>query len=124
MGTKEITREEWKSFFDAFSKQHEGWIVTVEVLTSEIGDQEEATRLPLVGISADVKGASRIDVSVGGRADAHVTHVIDGPERVWVAEREDGILDALEIESGAGRRTIVSFRRVSTVQADRQLPSG
>jgi hypothetical protein len=124
MGTREVPRDEWESFFDAFSKQHERWIATVEVLASEIGDQDESTRLPLVGISADVRGASRIDVIIGGRPDAHVTHVIDGPKRVWVTEREDGILDALEIESGDGKRTIVSFRRVSPVQADRQLPSG
>ena len=121
MGTREVPRDEWKSFFDAFSRQHEGWIATVELLASEIGDRDESTRLPLVGISADV---SRIDVIVGGEPDAHMTHVLDGPERVWVTEREDGILDALEIESGDRKRTIVSFRRVSPLQADRQLPSG
>ena len=123
MGTREVPRDGWKSFFDAFSREHEGWIATVELLASEIGDQDESTRLPLVGVSADVKEASRIDVIVGGRPDAHVTHVIDGPERVWITEREDGILDALEIEADDGKRTIVSFRRVSPVQADRQLPS-
>ena len=33
--TTEIPRERWVSFFDDFSKQHEGWIVTVEVIVHE-----------------------------------------------------------------------------------------
>jgi hypothetical protein len=48
---REILREQWISFFNNFSKQHEGWIVTVEVIDSDLGDQEEAAGLPLVGIS-------------------------------------------------------------------------
>ena len=32
MSTREVPREEWVSFCDSFSRQHEGWRVTVEVL--------------------------------------------------------------------------------------------
>ena len=68
MLSKEIPPEQWIKFFDDFSKQHEGWIVNWEVLDAKLGDQEKTTRLPLVGISADVKGSKpRIDVMVGGR---------------------------------------------------------
>jgi len=124
MPTREIPRDEWKSFFDAFSRQHEGRIVTIELLASDIGDQDESTRLPLVGISADVKGGeNRIDIIVGGRPDAHLTRIINAPKRVWVTEHEDGIHDALEVESDDGKKTIVSFHRISPLQADRQLPS-
>jgi hypothetical protein len=123
MQTREVPRDQWKSFFDGFSRQHEGWIVTLELLAADIGDQDESTRLPLVGISADVKGENRIEISVGGRRDAHLTHIINDPKQVWITERDDGIHDALEVESGDGRRTIVSFRRVAPVQTERQLPS-
>lgn len=75
-----------------------------------------------MGISADAKGANRIDIIVGGRPDADLTHIIDGAKRVWVTEREAGIHDALEIESSDGKRTLVSFQRVPPAQADRQLP--
>ena len=37
----EIPREQWNTFFDDFSKKHEGWIVNWEVLGKDIGDQEK-----------------------------------------------------------------------------------
>ena len=37
MPTREIPRDEWNAFFEMFSKQHEGWLVTVEVLGRDIG---------------------------------------------------------------------------------------
>jgi hypothetical protein len=49
----------------------------------DIGDQEEVTRLPLVGISANLKdGENRIDIIVGGRLDAHLTRGIETPKHV------------------------------------------
>ena len=123
MVTREIPQDEWKSFLDTFTEQHEGWIVTLELLGSDLGDQEQSTRLPLVGIGADVKGRERhIDIIVGGRPDANLTHIIGAPRRVWITEHDDRRHDALEVESEDGTRTLVSFRRVSPEQGDRQLP--
>ncbi len=51
MPTQEIPRQEWNKFFDSFSRQHEGWLVTLEIFGPEIGAQEEARELPLEGIS-------------------------------------------------------------------------
>ena len=39
MRTREVTRNEWTSFFDVFSKQHEGWIASLEVLGDQVGAQ-------------------------------------------------------------------------------------
>jgi hypothetical protein len=50
------------------SKEHAGRVAIVELVGRKLGDQQESTRLPLVGISADVKGPeNRIEVTVGGR---------------------------------------------------------
>ena len=66
MDSTEIPREQWLRFFDDFSKKHEGWIVNWEVLGRDIGDQEKTIRLPLIGISADVKARRpSIDIIVG-----------------------------------------------------------
>src|SRR5712664_3846445 len=51
MPTQEIPREDWSNFFDVFSRQHEGWLVTLEVFGPEVGAQEEAHQLPFEGIS-------------------------------------------------------------------------
>jgi uncharacterized protein DUF5335 len=123
MLSREIPPEQWIKFFDDFSKQHEGWIVNWEVLDAKLGDQEKTTRLPLVGISADVKGSKpRIDVMVGGRLDAHVTQIIDTPKRVWFKQPEQPGHEAIEVESTDGTTTLVTFSHVDPEQTERLLP--
>jgi uncharacterized protein DUF5335 len=125
MQTRDIPREQLVRFFDDFSKNHEGWIVTLEVLGSDIGDQEEANRLPLVGISADVKaGENRIEIIVGGRPDADVTRFINAPKHVWVKEPRIPGDEAIEIESEDGIKTLLNFHHVRPEETGRQLPAG
>jgi hypothetical protein len=122
MDSKEIPREQWRQFFDDFSKQHEDWIVTWEVLGYDLGDQEKAARLPLVGISLDAKGPEpRIDVMVGGRPDQHVTQIIR-PKRVWVKEPEQPGHESIEIESDDGRVTLITFNHIDPDIEERLLP--
>jgi hypothetical protein len=123
MATREIRRDEWVKSLDDFSKHHLDWIVTLEILGTDIGDQEEASGLPLVGISADVKDReSRIEVIVGGRLDAHLTHVINKAKRVWLREPDVPGHEAVAVESEDGTTTVVHFHHVSPEQAERQLP--
>jgi len=125
MNTRDIPREQWIRFFDDFSKSHEGWIVTLEVLGSGIGDQEVVNNLPLVGISADVKaGENRIDIIVGGRPDADVTRFIESPKHIWIKEPRLPGDEAIEIESEDGIKTILNFHRIRPEETERQLPAG
>ncbi len=112
MGTRERPRNEWRTFFDAFSRQHEGWLTTIEVTGGDIGDQFEATGLPLEGISADPKGSEpdAIEITVGRDPADQVTRIVENASRVMFEERADGEHTGLEIESTDGERTIVQFR--------------
>src|SRR5262245_21357952 len=123
MLSKEIPRTQWIRFFDDFSKQHEGWIVTMEVLGADIGDEEEADALPLVGISADWKaGERRIEIMLGDNPEAHLTRIINTPKRVWLKQPEEPAHEAVEVESEDGTTMLVSFRHVLPEQTERQLP--
>lgn len=123
MLTKEIPREQWIGFFDDFSKKHEGWIVTVGVLSTDLGDQEEVNGLPLVGISADVKDReNRIEIIAGGKPDADVTRIIETPQRVWFKQPQIVGDEAVEVESKDGTKTLVSFQHIPPEQTERQLP--
>ncbi|MGD9765882.1 MAG: DUF5335 family protein [Candidatus Binatia bacterium] len=123
MADREIPRDRWINDLDAFSKQHEGWVVTLEVLGSDLGDQEQATRLPLVGLSADVKaGENRVAVSVGGRPETHLTHFIQAPKRIWVRQSDDPRHDAIEVEDTEGKTTVVHFNHVDPDEVERMLP--
>jgi hypothetical protein len=124
MYTRDIPREQWVRFFDDFSKNHEGWIVTLEVLGSDLGDQEEASGLPLVGVSADVKAhENRIEIIVGGRPDVDVTRFIDAPKRVWVKDPRIPGDEVIEIESEDGISTLLNFHHVLPEKTERQLPA-
>jgi hypothetical protein len=119
----EIPRDQWTRFFDDFSKQHEGWIVNWEVLDRKLGDQEKTSRLPLVGISADLKGSRpRIEVMVGGRLDAHVTQIIESPKRVLFKQPDQPGHEAIEIESDDGSATLITFRHIDPEQEEFLLP--
>jgi len=125
MQTREIPREQWIKFFDDFSKNHEGWIVTLEVIGSDIGDQEEANKLPLVGVSADVKAHENlIEIIVGGRPDADVTRIINTPKGVWIKEPRIPGDETLEVESEDGVKTLLNFHHVRPEETERQLPAG
>ena len=125
MNTRDIPRERWIRFFDDFSKNHEGWIVTLEVLGSDIGDQEEARGLPLVGISADVKAReNRIEIIVGGKPDIDVTRFIERPKHVWIKESRIPGDEAIEVESEDGIKTILNFHHIPPEKFERQLPAG
>ena len=111
MATRDIPRESWKEFFDGFSRRHQGWLVDVEVLGTDIGAQLEAEDLPLEGISADHKNK---DISIALLRDGKITeHFVTQPERVRL-EEEGGAEVAIEIDSATQASTIVTFRTAAT----------
>ena len=121
MDTGMVPQEQWIKFFDDFSKDHEGWIVSLDVLSPSLGAQEEVTGLPLVGITADVKGrSSRVELIVGGRPQAHVTRIIESPRRVWLKRPERVGHEAIDVESDDGTMTLMRFLHVE--QVERLLP--
>ena len=111
---REIPREEWTEFLDSFSRQHEGWLVTVEVLGEEIGAQMEAEGKPLEGITAKLKngGEDSISIIVGRTPAEHITHNIQSPTHVRIQQAENGADIALQIESSDGETTLVRLRSV------------
>jgi|SRR5215813_5155012 len=122
MNAGQVPRERWIKFLDEFSKEHQGWIATVEVIGPDIGDQEEAAGLPLVGMSADLKDReNRIEVTVGGRPDAHLTHTIDNPQTVELKPAEEAGHEAIEVKSDDGTITLVTFRHLMPEVVERQL---
>jgi hypothetical protein len=124
--TQEVPRQEWTRFFDRWSREHQGWIVQVELLGREIGEQPESSRLPLVGISADVKPVkTNIEIIAGHRdeePDKRVARIIYAPRRVWFKRPAAPADEAIQVESEDGLVTLVTFARVPPEQVERQLP--
>ena len=112
MPTQEIQREEWHKFFYAFSRQHEGWLATLEIFAAEVGAQEEAHELPLEGISisSEGSGGTSIAINLGKTPEDHITHTVTKPEHVWLEQTSGGANAALEIESEDQNKALLRFR--------------
>ena len=117
MPTQEIPRDEWTTFLDTFSRQHEGWLSTLEILGTDIGAQQEVLNLPLEGISVSRDSVPEtIAISLGNDAEDHVTHTVTKPTRIWLEQTSQGANAALEIESEDEVKTLLRFR--SALPAD------
>jgi hypothetical protein len=111
MTTREIKREDWPEFFDGFSRRHEGWLVTIELLDEKLGDQIEVENQALRGIVAERKRDPKvIEIFTSNAPDESSTHIIDKPTRVWIEETAEGAEAALEIESEDHAKTLLQFR--------------
>ena len=55
----EIRKEQWRAYLDGFSKRNSGRTADLQILSDELGTQEEAQMLPFAGITLDNKGLLR-----------------------------------------------------------------
>jgi Family of unknown function (DUF5335) len=116
MQTREIPRTEWRSFFDVFNRQHEGWLATLEVFSSDLGAQEQAHELPLEGVTVSSQPGTdeEIAISLGRSPEEHINHTIAEPKHVWVERTNEGANAALEVESKDQTKTLLTFRAAVT----------
>ena len=86
MPTREIAKTEWKTYFDDFSRNRQGEVVSVELIFSPQADPDYALeRQPLVGLSYEDKGsdAGSILIIAGGETAQSVTYRVTSPVHVY-----------------------------------------
>ena len=112
MKTKQIPQNEWTEFFDTFSRQHESWLITLEVLSKQIGAQIEERELAFEGISVewDEMHDNTISIMAGARPDRHITHKVCHPREVDLEQTDEGADVALAIKSADGTTALLRFR--------------
>lgn len=112
MKTKKIPKSEWPKFFDSFSRQHEGWLSTLEIFSPDIGAQVEERELAFEGIVDEWDEAlgNQISIMTGANPDDHITHTIARPTNVSLEQTDEGADVALAITSEAGAVALLRFR--------------
>jgi hypothetical protein len=110
MRTVEIARSDWSEALEEFSKIHEGWLISLDILSPDIGAQPEVSDLALIGATLDAPDGATLTVAAGRSADDHVRHPIQAPRRIWIERTDAGADAALGIESADGTKTILRFR--------------
>ena len=119
----EIDSSNWKDFLDEFSKRNKLRPARVEVLGMDIGAQEEAVHLPLVGVSFEPKGAAKgsVEILLGGETakdERHLEHLVLNVAHIVPIAGIKQMEDGLAIEDNEGRRTLVLFETLP------ELPEG
>jgi Family of unknown function (DUF5335) len=115
MRRREIAREEWEEFFDAFSGQHEGWLVGVDRFDEFLDESVETRHLDgaLRGVQSD-DGA--VALAVDDRSTGHLeTESIRDPQRIVLEQSEDEVDTALEID-GTQSCIILRFREPTAAE--------
>ncbi len=83
----EIQQEQWQAYLDGFSKRNSGRMADLQILSDELGTQEQAEMLPFEGITLDTKGflASSVEIMLGGTGSAdkrNLTHTVTRVRRI------------------------------------------
>jgi hypothetical protein len=108
--TSTVDRSQWATLLDRLTKEHEGELVTIELLDPTYGDLREAERLPFAYLTYDSRDDVVI-VAVGGRSGRYpvvLRHIISSPTDVDVAEgRPAGA--AVRVIDAEGTPTLVTF---------------
>jgi len=109
--TREISPDQWPSFFSDFTRLHPDEHVHVETVRGGGGVRPRLCDRPLLGIvpACPARGGGPwIEVVVRGPTGIPATHAIAHASRVRVAEEHDDAV-ALQVDSEDGSVTVIRF---------------
>lgn len=110
MTRRAIDRQEWTAFVDAFSRRHDGWLISVSV-EHGAGTRRYLTRdTPLRGVVAESNDDTGTMMVFTGDTVPHATHFVERPVSLAVEETAEGAEAKLTITDDSGARTIIEFR--------------
>ncbi len=111
--TRLLEPQDWNRYLAWLGDALVGEPARIWVDSMDLGHQQIAGPLPLIGLSFDPRGsgAPSIAITLGEPHDrlAHVTHVVPDPARIYIQELESGAPQCLWIEGTDRAETLVCF---------------
>jgi len=117
--TQELGAERWAEYFDSIGPAIEGLLVTVEVMSDELGDQIDVERLPVQTIGYDHRD-NVLEVAVGGRTPRYPVvfrHFIASPQTIQVEDSGQPAPSAILVTDANGDRTLIRLFKPATIEA-------
>jgi hypothetical protein len=109
--SEQIPPSSWHEALESLTKEHDGDLVTIEVLALDLGDEYEAERVPFAYIEYD-RHDDALNVAVGGR-DGHypvvLRHTVEHPQRVVISPPVPGQETTVDVTAADGVQTLISF---------------
>ena len=107
---KSVPRERWGEFFDQFSDGNRGRHISIEVISSELGDEKLIQNAPLMAMIYDRPGKGDDLVIEMGQDEVTYAHTIDAPTEVLTAQDSNGVMIALSISDAARTKTLIQLQ--------------
>jgi Family of unknown function (DUF5335) len=108
---KSIPQERWVEFFDQFSDGNRGRHVSIEILGSELGDEELIQNAPLMAMVYDPPGkGDKLTIEIG-KHEVTYAHTVESPKEVLTGQDENGIMLAVQIRDAAGIPTLIKLAK-------------
>lgn len=101
---KSIPKEQWSDYCKVVTDALQGLRAEIEVGSLELGDQVQASSLPIIGLAYDHKD-DLFEVALKG-----LDHLIRRPEQFFVEENSSGISAMLVIDYDLARH-LIQFKR-------------
>ncbi len=107
---KSVPRDRWSEFFDLFSNGNRGRHISIEVISSEFGDEELIKNAPLMALVYDRPGkGDNLAIEVG-KDEVNYAHTVDSPTEVLTRQNADGLMMAIQIADAAGTKTLIKLQ--------------
>lgn len=91
---------------DAFSRRHDGWLISVAIEEGTAPRRYVVRDVPLHGVVAELSDHTASMMIFAGET----THVVKRPAVLTLDETEEGADVELAIVDATGERTIIEFR--------------
>ena len=115
MVQEDINYDEWEAFCETFGREHQDWLVNVEVLTSNGTKDvvEHSALLKGIAIEEDKEGP-KVLISYSRISEEGRVHAVQSPTVVRAEKNDRGAYETLQIESEKGDTTIIALHSPST----------
>ena len=97
-------------YVDAFSRRHDGWLISVAVEEGSAPRRYLTHDVPLRGVVAELDDDISSMMVFTGDTIPHATHFVGHATALEVEETRQGADAALTITDESGARTILEFR--------------
>ncbi len=111
--SSDIAKKLWPGFCDGYSRQHQGWLVSLEIhdpLAPTSNPQAMAGELAFQGIALQDHGPAPELLVTLGRAEEIFTHRVVQPARIAALETDAGLHEGLLIQDENGGQFKIRFR--------------
>jgi hypothetical protein len=105
--TKSVPTEQWEKFFDEYTSANRGRRISIEIIDTELGDEELIQNAPLLAMIYDRPGKGNNLAIEVGKDEMTYGHSIDTPTEILTGENANGEIIAIWIAEATGRKTLV-----------------